>query len=290
MGRFAQRQARRHRGNAALKFLLGAALPLILCAQLPMEPPHNSGQSITGAFEGWFPNKDGSFSLLLGYYNRNDREAMDIPVGENNHIDPGGPDFGQPTHFLTGRMWGIFTIKVPKDFGDKKMTWTIVANGKSTVIPMSLATDWEVSPFHEATGNTPPYIAFSATGPFVNGPAGQSTSMTATVGEALTIPLWLADDANVVPGMRRPNSPAVTVSWSKYRGPGEVVFDPERPRIDKAEFSAPQTAFTGTTATRATFREPGEYVLRVVANDWTGDGGHGFQCCWSNAMVRVSVH
>jgi len=41
--------------------------------------------------------------------------------------------------------------------------------------------------------------------------------------------------------------------------------------------------------TTATFAEPGEYVLRVVANDWSGDGGGGFQCCWTNAQVKVSV-
>ena len=40
---------------------------------LPLEPAHETGASITGAFEGWFKNPDGSFSLLLGYYNRNQR-------------------------------------------------------------------------------------------------------------------------------------------------------------------------------------------------------------------------
>ena len=54
---------------------------------------------MTGAFEGWFPNQDGTFSLLVGYYNRNLREAVDIPIGPNNTIEPGGPDQGQPTHF-----------------------------------------------------------------------------------------------------------------------------------------------------------------------------------------------
>src|SRR5579863_2086762 len=106
---------------------LGLASVACVWAQLPLEPPHTSGQSITGAFEGWFPNGDGTFSMLLGYFNRNTREALDIPVGPNNHIDPGGPDHGQPTHFVPGRMWGSFVIKVPKDFGDKKFTWTIVA-------------------------------------------------------------------------------------------------------------------------------------------------------------------
>jgi hypothetical protein len=26
-----------------------------------------------------------------------------------------------------------------------------------------------------------------------------------------------------------------------------------------------------------------------VANDWSGVGGHGYQCCWTNALVKVSV-
>ena len=76
--------------------------------QLPLEPAHDSGQSVTGAYEGWFKNPDGSFSLLLGYYNRNLKQPLDIPVGPNNRIEPGGPDRGQPTHFLPNRRnpWG----------------------------------------------------------------------------------------------------------------------------------------------------------------------------------------
>src|SRR5216117_2703897 len=60
------------------------------------------------------------------------RKTLDIPAGPNNRIEPGGPDQGQPTHFLPRRQWGVFTITVPKDFGDKKLTWTLVANGQTT--------------------------------------------------------------------------------------------------------------------------------------------------------------
>jgi hypothetical protein len=34
---------------------------------------------------------------------------------------------------------------------------------------------------------------------------------------------------------------------------------------------------------------PGEYILRAQANDATGDGGGGFQCCWTNVHVKVTV-
>ena len=71
------------------------------------------GSSVTGAFEGWFVNKDGSRSFLVGYFNRNSQQTLDVPVGPDNRIEPGGPDMGQPTHFLPGRHWGMFVIKVP---------------------------------------------------------------------------------------------------------------------------------------------------------------------------------
>ena len=87
------------------------------------------------------------------------KKKLDIPVGADNKIEPGGPDFGQPTHFYTGKAWGIQTIKVPSDFGDKQLTWTITANGKTTVIPLNLKADWEFSPFTDAGGDLPPYMS-----------------------------------------------------------------------------------------------------------------------------------
>jgi hypothetical protein len=102
--------------------------------QLPMAPILDSGASITGALEGWYKNNDGSYSILVGYLNRNGKQTLDIPVGPDNHIDPGGPDQGQPTHFLPRRQWGVFSVTVPKDFGNKRLTWTITANGQTTSI------------------------------------------------------------------------------------------------------------------------------------------------------------
>src|SRR5216683_3306446 len=119
--------------------LVWATLPVNgQSGQLPMEPLHTAGQSVTAAFEGWFKNPDGSFSILFGYFNRNLKEELDIPIGPNNRIEPGGPDQGQPTHFLPRRQWGVFTTAVPKDFGTNKLTWTLIAHGQTTAIPASL--------------------------------------------------------------------------------------------------------------------------------------------------------
>jgi hypothetical protein len=269
--------------------LVGGAL--VSGQKLPLEPAHESGQSVTGAFEGWYGNEDGSYSLLLGYYNRNAKRELDIPLGPHNRIEPGGPDQGQPTHFLTGRQWGVFTVTVPKDFGNKKLTWTLVANGETTVIPMSLNPLWEVSPFIEGNGNTPPFISFEEGKRGVQGPRGSSATLTTTLPDPLTLTVWVADDLKLPrsasQGVR--NVP-VTVGWGKFRGPGVVTFAENRLTVEKtASAVTPPMAFSGKAATTATFSEPGEYVLRVVANDASGDGGRGFQCCWSNAQVKVSV-
>ena len=55
------------------------------------------GQNVVPIFEGWERNPDGTFNMLFGYLNRNYEEELDIPVGPDNNIEPGGPDQGQPT-------------------------------------------------------------------------------------------------------------------------------------------------------------------------------------------------
>jgi len=263
-------------------------------SQVPMEPPHVSGQSVTPAFEGWYPNPDGSSNILIGYYNRNTKEALDIPVGPNNHVDPGGPDRGQPTHFQPGRQWGVFAITVPKGFGaDQKITWTIVSNGKTTAIPVSLNPNWIISPFKDAQENTPPVIGFQETGPFVQGPPRAiSISLTTTQQETLPLNVWVADDANIPPSFAAfaKALPTVMVTWTKFRGPGEVKFAKDKPKVEKTEFTPPPgTTYTGKASTTATFSDPGEYLLEVTANDISGVGGGGFQCCWTTAQVKVTV-
>jgi hypothetical protein len=265
-----------------------AGAGMVSAQNLPLEPLHDIGQGVTGSFEGWFQNPDSSFSILLGYYNRNQKQDLDIPIGPNNRIEPGGPDSGQPTHFLPGRQWGLFTVTVPKDFGKNKITWTLVANNETSVIPASLDPLWEIEPFKDATDDTPPVIQFEG-GASVQGPRPITQVLTAKVDIPLTLTVKVSDDARLVPGMEKPKSPPATITWSKYRGPGPVTIANPRPAIEKSEDPAATAAFSGKATTSATFNEPGEYMLSAVANDWTGKGGRGFQCCWTNALVKVSV-
>jgi len=271
-------------------FLL-ASSSLMWGQSLPIEPAREAGNSVTGAFEGWFKNPDGTFSLLLGYYNRNQKQEIDLPIGPNNHIEPGGPDRGQPTHFLPGRGWGLFTVRVPADFGDGKITWTLIANGKTTVIPASLNVTYEISPFIEASvGNTPPSISFDEGGASAQGPQGITTSTTAKVGVPLTLSVWVSDDAKFTSSSgARPSTlgAPVTVRWIPYRAPGAVTFSNERPPAVKLDRG--NAPFSGKATTNVTFSAPGDYILNVTANDYSGEGGAGFQCCWTTGKVKVSV-
>jgi hypothetical protein len=269
-------------------------IPTQVPAAIP-EPRRGSGASVTGAFEGWYYNEDGSRTFLIGYYNRNAQQELDIPIGPNNRIEPGGPDVGQPTHFLTGRQWGMFTVPVPKDFKpEDKYTWTLVANGQTTQIPLRVKPDYVMSPFTEiSVHNTPPVIRFEQGAKGAQGPIATLASApvrTAAVGTPLAISVWTTDDMKYTSGtsapMTRPR-PAVTLRWSKYRGPGAVTFDKARPDVEKLESA--EGLFSGRATATAKFSEPGEYVLHLTANDYSGDGGGGFGCCWTTGLLRVTV-
>jgi len=268
----------------------------VAAQQLPDAPAKGFGTSITGAYEGWYDNPDGTHTFLIGYYNRNIKQALDIPVGPNNHIDPGGPDMGQPTHFLPGRQTGVFSITVPKAFGkDQKLTWTIVANGEPMTIPLRLNVDYNVSPFTGLEiGNTPPSLhlfeekAVPAQGPvaFIS----KAIAKTATVASGLVIPIWAEDDAKYSSGTNAPMTtprPPVTVSWAMFRGPSDVKF--ENSKLEALKGGKVGEPYLGKMTTTAKFTAPGEYYLEVTGNDYSGVGGGGEVCCWTTALVKVNV-
>jgi len=271
---------------------------VLLFGQTLPEPRKQFGASITGAFEGWYENADGTRGFLVGYYNRNTQEELDIPIGPNNRIEPGGPDLGQPTHFLPSRQFGMFTISVPKGFTpEDKLTWTIYANGTYTSIPLRLHPDYVISPFSEiAVNNTPPVIKFEENGAALQGPVATLTNAavrTVSLSEPLALTMWVTDDMKYTSGTNAPMTtarPPVTLVWSKYRGPGSVTFDKAKPAVEQlAATGSTKAAFSGKATTNVKFSEAGEYVLHVTANDYSGDGGGGFQCCWTTGLVKVSV-
>jgi len=268
-------------------FVVALATGSSLAAQeLPLAPRRSSDQTIAPVFEGWYRNSDGTYSLSFGYFNRNTAEVLDIPIGRSNRIDPDGPDRGQPTRFQPRRHWGVFAVKVPADFGARRVVWTLVVRGDTLAVPGSLAQGWEIDALagEAGTGNTPPVIRFAPAGPAGAGPGGITAGpLAARAGVPLELTVWATDDgrarSSITSGGRE--GVPVTLTWFAYRGPGNVVFADPTPAVADAD---------GKATTTATFAAPGEYILRVRANDASGveSAGHA-QCCWTNAFVKVLV-
>ena len=78
---------------------------------------------------------------------------------------------------------------MPKDFGKNKLTWTIVANGQTTTIPMHLDPLWIVAPFKDvAHRQHAAELQVRADGPTYHGPPnGFAASYTATVASPLHV-------------------------------------------------------------------------------------------------------
>lgn len=263
-------------------------------AQQISEPFRSAGANVTPAYEGWFTNADGTHSFLIGYLNRNTSQVIDVPIGPNNRMEPGGPDLGQPTHFLPGRQTGMFLITVPKEFDKKqRLTWSITSNGLTASVPFWLNEPYEVNPWTDvAVGNQPPVIRFDPNGPAIQGPIGmvaKAIARTASMSAGLLLPVWASDDAKYSSGSNAPQRnppPAVILHWSKYRGPGTVTFDKTPPVFEKTEGEA---VFNGKATVVAKFSQPGDYVLHMDAEDYSGRGGGGEVCCFTTAMVTVTV-
>jgi len=110
---------------------LAATAAILTAATASAQLSYSRGQIVSPAYEGWRKAADGSVELLFGYMNSNWEEEFDVPVGPDNNIEPGGPDQGQPTHFFPRRNRFVFGVKVPADFGEKELVWTLTTHGKT---------------------------------------------------------------------------------------------------------------------------------------------------------------
>ena len=243
--------------------------------QLPTEISgirFNSGQDIVPYFEGWIRNPDGTFDLVFGYFNRNWQQELVIPSGPDNAIEPGGPDKGQPTYFLPRRQRWIFRVRVPADFGNKEITWTIRANGKSEKAYGSLLPAQEINErIVRTNGTLDPGDGDSNEPPLITTAATQTTS----VSRPLALTITVADDG--LPKLRAPRTsrPAtsafggqidrpdaggpkgLSASWLQYAGPARATFDNAG--------AIPITNGQATTTVR--FSQPGKYILRITVTD-----------------------
>ena len=253
------------------------------------------GQNIAPAYEGWERNDDGSFSLVFGYMNRNWEEVIDVPIGPGNVIEPGGPDQGQPTHFQPRRNRFVFRIRVPADFGDAELVWTLTTNGQTEHAYATLKPDYFIDKFvlqanngAGGAGGTLPGLSDN-TAPSLT--LEVDASRAAEVGQPVTLAAIVTDDDLPRPRFLPTTNPQRTtsrittdsatglrVSWFLYRGDGPVRFDPPQTKVwedtrdgENSAWSpgwrAPKAPEDGRWVAQATFDEPGTYELRCQAHD-----------------------
>jgi hypothetical protein len=299
----ARRAPRCFRAGGCL-LIAGLLVPGGSAAQL--RASWSEGQDVSPAFEGWEENEDGSFNIVFGYMNRNWEEKLWVPVGPENFISPGPADQGQPTWFLPRRNRFVFKVRVPPDFGEQELVWTLSVNGSVQKAYGSLARDYRLdnvvimsetgalgagTSTEEVRANVPPSIQ-------LEGPRERSVR----VGEPLSLAVTVSDDGVPRRGGGTPNPNAtpqqllaraltpprrITVgkvnglhfAWLVYRGPGEqAAFDPPQVKTWEdtrafanspwAPFWVPPPVPDGNRwVTRVTFAEPGTFVLRGRADD-----------------------
>jgi len=185
---------------------------------------YTQGQTVSPAYEGFEVNEDGSFSLVFGYMNRNWLEELDVPVGPDNYfalVDAGDlddlsqdaydarqADLGQPTHFLPRRNRFTFKVRVPAEFGEQELVWTLRTRGETRRAYASLRQDLLIDNMiiasetgalgagrsdPETRANTPPNIMIEG-----------ETIMNARVGQPVTLTAWVTDDGlPITPAQRR---------------------------------------------------------------------------------------
>ena len=285
-------------GVVVFAVLLSAAAVLAGHAQLPDngQIKHARGRNVVPVYEGWFEDPQGAIRVAFGYLNRNYEEAVDIPVGPDNRMQPGPADQGQPTHFPPRREKAVFTIRMPDAAAETEVAWTLTHRGQTFTVPANLDPLFNIDALRqrggEFDGNTPPVLTFPATGLRSQGPAGATLDLATRVSRPLLLDLQVTDDGLPPPAdhdvfysrfeqrtavaIRPPRAPrGLKVLWSRYRGPDAVAFD-----------AAETTVAAGRATATATFERPGEYVLRAKAVE--GPRPFGF-CCWTNGYVRVTV-
>ena len=251
-----------------------------------------AGQEVVPAYEGWEQNPDGSFNLVFGTMNRNWEEELHIPIGPRNQIEPGGPDQGQPTYFLPRRNRFLFRIRVPADFGDRELVWTLTSpNGETKQAYGTLKPDYFMDDnvrmanngagiFGELYNNAAPELTIAG-----------ALRRTAQVNEPVVLTA-VARDEDGLPQARpmRPTDPArpaanaplaatgLRLSWFVYRGETDVVFDPPQIKVWEdtransnspwgAGWTTPPPPADNQWVVRATFDQPGTWVLRCIAHD-----------------------
>jgi hypothetical protein len=301
--------------RAALTLLVGVALasPVGLEAQgpdgrWPLQPTSGADRIVAPFMEGWYENEDGTYTVSFGYLNVNEG-AVEIPLGEDNFLEPAQFDGLQPTYFQRGHQRGVFAVTLPASMREADVWWNIRSEsgemarvpGRTTANAYQL--DWNPRPH----GSVPPLASFEGQDGEGRGPQGIMAErvLTTSVGETVELSVTTRDPSVRDLDDARFRSIPVRTTWVKHQGPvaGEVEYtrhesnpEPEARagRGGRGGFggrgraAGPQSISlaegSGTARVYATFSEPGEYIMRAQVDTFGATDSTAMdQCCWTNA-------
>ena len=273
-----------------------ALMAMTSTAGAQSRPSYMHGQNVSPAYEGWEQDEAGNRYFLFGYMNRNWEEELDVPAGPDNNFQPGGPDAGQPTHFLPRRNRFVFRVPVPDRFGDDdEMIWTLTTAGVTEQAYATLRLDYLVDNLVQASeqgalgaGRSDPAMRANKA-PLLQIEGNRNRRVR--VGEPMALVAVASDDDVPRSRRRRRRNPwrppvqvtvgsatGLRVSWYVYRGDGPVRFDPPQAKVWEDTrtganspwspgWITPEAPPDGGWATEVVFDEPGTYVLRCLASD-----------------------
>jgi hypothetical protein len=263
------------RGASAVRgFSRACILVALLATPASAQIRYATGQDVVPVFEGWERNTDGSFNFVFGYMNRNYEEELNIPVGPDNALEPGGVDQDQPAHFYPRRQQYVFKVRVPKDWGKKDLVWTLASHGKTEKAFASLMPVWEidVGTYQQNRGG-PGELGEPDDAPTIKVEGGAKRDIAA--GSALTLDAFVVDDG------KPSNRPSQSGSNARVEGPLRqavvrldrgvrlgVIWVVYRGDATAVAFAPRKIAVAdGKASTNVTFSKPGTYTLRAYADD-----------------------
>lgn len=280
-------------------------------------PPE--GLPIVPIMEGWIVNPDGTGSFSFGYLNRN-QVAVEIPLGEDNFMDPAEYGGMQPTHFSTGRHTGVFSVTVPADKIDSEVWWNLKTG------------DQEVLKVPGRAGRAAYELDFILPRPQgalqpLAGFGGSDDTSSGLLASVRDYPNSVKAGAEVLltvrvkdPSVRDSNDPRfsellpIGVTFNMYQGPGTVAFtshpDNASDIDSEVQLKEPSPLCQGCSlVTRqegpnvisvpggeglalvyASFSEPGSYIIHAKVDNFAApDSSNTSQCCWTNVFQRITV-
>ena len=188
--------------------------------------------------------------------------------------------------FLAAILYIMFKVRVPKDWGQKDLIWTLASHGKTEKAFGTLAPVWEIdTSVYQQNRGGPGELHEEDAAPTIA--LVGSAQRTVGVGQPLALDVMVSDDAhptprpsrsgsgnpvaaagtNVIPPRQNPLTQAIVrldpnvrlgVTWVVHRRstPAAVEFSPQHVAVA-----------AGKASTSVKFTQPGTYTLRGYADD-----------------------